>query len=112
VPFFATAQGRALGSSRAIAAAITSITGKRAQALGKPAPAALASALRRLDCKARDLVVVGDDPSLEAAMARRAGAMGIAVASGVVGREGFDSLPEAQRPQTGVDELLALLAQG
>ena len=113
VPFFATREGRALGSSRAICAMIRSVTGKHAVAIGKPSRTAMNSAVRHLGCRAADTVVVGDDPDLEVAMARRAGALAVAVNSGVGVHDDFASLPAERRPQVIVDstqELHALLA--
>ncbi len=111
-PYFASAQGRVLSSSRVLCAAITSITGKRATVLGKPAAEAARCACRRLGIDPAELAIVGDDPAIEVLMARRVGALGIAVRTGVwSGGEG-SHLPAAQRPHLalqGVSELLSLL---
>ena len=86
---------------------ITSITGRRAIALGKPSPHAMKSAARRLDCKPAEMVVVGDQPELEVRMARKAGAVGVLVQSGLgVATEAADT-PDLTLP--GVADLLALL---
>ncbi|MER6415499.1 biotin transporter BioY [Streptomyces humidus] len=77
--FFASADGRALGTSRAICAMISSVTGVTEQVVGKPSLTGLRCAARRLGVAPQHLAVVGDDPELEMAMARRAGALGIAV---------------------------------
>lgn len=113
VPYFATRGGRALGSSRAICGMITSITGKRAYALGKPSPAAMQSAVTHLGCAPADAVVLGDDPALEVAMARRAGALAVGVHSGIASEADFSAADEALRAQLslpGVADLYALLA--
>jgi len=113
VPWFATRGGRALGSSRAICGMITSITGKRGRPLGKPSAAAMRSAVAHLGCAATDAVVVGDDPKLEVAMARRAGALAVGVHSGVAGAAEFDAADEALRAHLslpGVAALYELLA--
>lgn len=109
VPFFATRSGRALGSSRAISAMITSITGRRATALGKPSPHAMKSAARRLGCKPAEIIVVGDQPELEVRMAQKAGAVGVLVQSGlgVADDAGAFDAPDLTLP--GVAELLAFL---
>ncbi len=107
--FFATANGRALGTSRVIAAAISSVTGARAKVLGKPSLEALRSAGKRLGVAPKDLAVVGDDPSLEIPMALRGGALAIAVATGVGGVADFNAVPKARRPHLsarGIDEVL------
>jgi NagD protein len=111
--FFATAGGRALGTSRAITAMIRSITGCRVEVAGKPSRHALGTAARRLGLPRHDLAVVGDDPALETPMARRGGALAIAVGTGVGTPEAFAALPAAQRPHLylpGVTDLLARYA--
>jgi len=110
-PFFASAGGRALGTSRAISAMIRSITGCSLTITGKPSLDALRAAAIRLGVPARHLVVVGDDPLLEVPMARRGGALGVAVDTGLGGPDAYDHLPPGRQPQLhlgGVDELLAL----
>jgi HAD superfamily hydrolase (TIGR01450 family) len=109
--FFATAEGRALGTSRAITAMIRSITGCRVEVVGKPSVHALRSAARRLGVRPAELAVVGDDPELEVAMARRGGALAIAVGTGVGTASAFARLPGGRRPHLmlpGVGELLDL----
>ena len=110
-PFFASAGGRALGTSRAISAMIRSITGCSLTITGKPSPDALRAAAARLGVPARHLVVVGDDPLLEVPLAHRGGALAVAVDTGLGGPDSYDHLPPRRRPQLhlrGVDELLAL----
>jgi HAD superfamily hydrolase (TIGR01450 family) len=109
--FFATAEGRAFGTSRAITAMIRSITGCRVEVVGKPSAHALRSAARRLGVPPAELAVVGDDPELEVAMARRGGALAIAVGTGVGTASAFARLPGGRRPHLmlpGVGELLDL----
>jgi 4-nitrophenyl phosphatase len=114
-PFFASAGGRALGTSRAISAMIRSITGCSLTITGKPSLDALRAAAGRLGVPARHLVVVGDDPLLEVPMAHRGRALAIAVDTGLGGPDAYDHLPPSRRPQLhlrGVDELLALCREG
>jgi 4-nitrophenyl phosphatase len=109
--FFATAQGRALGTSRAICAMLKSLTGCRVEVVGKPSLAALRGAASVLRARPFELAVVGDAPDLEVAMAHRGRALAIAVASGLADSASLDSLPAAQRPHLsvrGVDELLQI----
>ena len=109
--FFATAQGRALGTSRAISAMIRSLTGCRVRVVGKPSLDALRSAAARLGARPADLAVVGDDPELEVPMAHRGGALAIAVTSGLGSADAFAGLPPPRRPHLrlrGVDELLSI----
>ena len=110
-PFFASAGGRALGTSRAISAMIRSITGCSLTITGKPSLDALRAAAARLGVPARHLVVVGDDPMLEVPMAHRGRALAVAVDTGLGGPDAYDHLPPRRRPQLhlrGVDKLLAL----
>jgi HAD superfamily hydrolase (TIGR01450 family) len=109
--FFATATGPALGTSRAITAMIRSITGCRVEIAGKPSQHALGTAAHRLGLRRRDLAVVGDDPELEVPMARRGGALAIAVGTGVGSAGAFAALPGARGPDLflpGVGDLLDL----
>jgi len=113
VPFFATRHGRALGSSRAISAMITSVTGRRATPLGKPSVHALRSAAKLLGCKPSELIVVGDDPDLEVRMALAGGALAVGVHTGIAGPAEFAALPPERRPQlsfTGVADLKEYVA--
>jgi ribonucleotide monophosphatase NagD (HAD superfamily) len=113
-PFFAAAGGRALGTSRAISAMITSLTGCRLTVTGKPSLEALRAAAARLGgVPLSSLAVVGDDPLLEVPMALRGKALAIAVDTGLAGADAYDHLPEAKRPHLhvrGVAELLSLVA--
>jgi NagD protein len=109
--FFATAEGRALGTSRAISSMIRSLTGRRARVVGKPSLDALRSASGRLGAKPAELAVVGDDPELEVPMAHRGHSLAIAVGTGLGSAASYDGLPPSRWPHLsvrGVDELLAI----
>ena len=109
--FFATAQGRAIGTSRAISAMLRSLTGCRVRLVGKPSLDALRSAAGRLGLRPAELAVVGDDPELEVPMAHRGRALAVAVLSGLGTAGAYDHLPPARRPHLqvrGVDELLSV----
>jgi NagD protein len=111
--FFASADGRALGTSRAICAMITSVTGVAEKVVGKPSHNALRCAARHLRVATEELAIVGDDPELEMAMAHRGDALAIAVATGVHAMDRFTALPAEQRPHVtvnGVGQLPDLLA--
>ncbi len=107
--FFATAQGRALGTSRPISAMIRDLTGCRVNIVGKPSQEAMRCAARRLGVPAREFAVVGDDPALEIPMARRAGALAIAVRSGLADDDAWLQLPEPQRPHVVLEGAADLL---
>ena len=106
--FFATAEGKSLGTSRAISAVVTDITGCEVTVVGKPSLAALMTAARRLGLAPPELAVVGDDPELEVPMAHRGGAFAIAVHTGVGHAESFSDLPEAVRPHLDLPDVGAL----
>ncbi|MBB3956618.1 NagD protein [Novosphingobium sediminicola] len=108
VPFFATATGRGIGSSFAINQMIASLTGKRARVLGKPSRVALDVAMAAMGLPrgaAAQMVVVGDDPALEMAMARKAGAIGIGMTTGLMQPETIHALPLGQQPHAVIDQL-------
>ena len=109
--FFATAQGRALGTSRAITAMIKDLTGCRVRIVGKPSLDALNSAAHRLGVARRSLAVIGDDPGLEVAMALRGHCLAIGVHTGLSDGKAFSALPRDQRPHLtvpGIAEFLRL----
>jgi 4-nitrophenyl phosphatase len=111
-PFFAVDGGRALGTSRAISAMITSLTGCAVRVVGKPSLDALRSAAERLGVSPARLAVVGDDPQLEVPMAHRGRSLAIAVQTGLGAAAAYDTLPAPRRPHLcvrGVDELLEML---
>jgi HAD superfamily hydrolase (TIGR01450 family) len=96
--FFATAEGRQLGTSRAISAVVRDATGCRVTVVGKPSLPALRAAARHLGVAPRELAVVGDDPELEVPMAHKGGALAVAVHTGIGHAQSFVDLPEKLRP--------------
>jgi HAD superfamily hydrolase (TIGR01450 family) len=82
-PVFSVNGGKAPGWSGAIAAGLTYMTGVEAVTLGKPAPAALREMCAVLGVPESRTLVVGDDVSLEIAMARAAGARAALVLTGI-----------------------------
>lgn len=109
--FFATADGRQMGTSRVISAAITGTTGCTVEVVGKPALHVLHLVADRFGVDLTDLAVVGDDPDLEVPMAHDGGALAIAVDTGIGDAGAYDRLPPEQRPHLhvpGVADLLRL----
>ena len=96
--FFATAEGRSLGTSRAISAVVRDVTGCDVQVVGKPSLQALETAAHTLAVAPGVLMVVGDDPELEVPMAHRGGALAVAVHTGIGSAESFTDLPVDVRP--------------
>ena len=108
-PFFASGGGRMLGISGAIVAMVTSVTGRRAMVLGKPSVHGVNFACARMGLRPAEIAVVGDDPALEASMARRAGALAIGVLTGVAGLEAYLALPKTKSAHIILDSIADLL---
>ncbi len=113
-PFFATAQGRGIGTSCAIAAMLKSMTGKNARILGKPSLEALRCAGRRIGVPLKNLAVVGDDPDLEVPMAHKGRSLSVYVHTGTGDGDAFraGSRAGARPPDisvAGIRELMDLL---
>lgn len=111
-PFLASNEGRTLGISGALTAAVTSVTGQSATIVGKPASAAFEVARGLLGLKAQEIAIVGDDISLENAMAHQNGAISVGVHTGLASKEDFAGLPANLQPHyslTGVEELLTMI---
>jgi len=109
VPFFATKQGRTIGYSHAITAAIRRLTRAPMTLTGKPSVRALHFVARRLGVPATSLAVVGDDPLVEILMARRAGATALAVTTGTTRREEWMRQTRLRRPHAILSNLREVL---
>jgi 4-nitrophenyl phosphatase len=109
VPFFATKQGRTIGYSFAITAAIRRMTRAPMTLTGKPSLRALRFVAARLGLPVRSLAVVGDDPVVEVLMARRGGATALAVTTGTTQREEWQRQPPSRRPDAILADLRELL---
>jgi len=107
-PYFATAEGRTLGTSRAISAVVRDVTGCRVTVVGKPSLQALRVAARHLGMADDELAVVGDDPELEVPMAHEGGALAVAVHTGIGHAQSFTELPEDLRPHLDLADVGAL----
>ncbi|MBV8876198.1 MAG: HAD hydrolase-like protein [Gammaproteobacteria bacterium] len=115
VPFFATRQGRTIGYSFAITAAIRRLTRAPMTLTGKPSVRALRFAARRLGVPVQAVAVVGDDPLVEVLMARRAGATALAVTTGTTSRAEWSRQRDTRRPHevlTDLREVLTWVAGG
>lgn len=113
VPFFATAAGKTMGYSHAIAAAVRKLTHAPMILTGKPSLHALRLVAKRLEVPMRRLGVVGDDPLVEMIMARRGGALGIGVNTGMTQEREWAKQPLNRRPHRvlqDVREVLTLIA--
>lgn len=104
-PFFAGAKGRLMGMSGSMAAMIQNATGKDATVLGKPSTIGLDMIAEFTGVSPESMAVVGDDPKLEIAMARRGGSLAIGVTTGVKSRDEFMAMDEDIRAHIVVDTL-------
>ena len=107
VPFFASKSGRAMGYSYAIVGAIRRMTRVPMTITGKPSMHALSFVAKRLGVPRTAVGVVGDDPAVEVMMARRGGAVSLAVTTGVMDAAMWAAESGVRRP----DAVLANLAQ-
>jgi 4-nitrophenyl phosphatase len=109
VPFFATAGGKTMGYSHAITAAVRRITRAPMILTGKPSLHALRLVAKKLGVPMRRVGVIGDDPLVEMIMARRGGAMGFGVTTGISSAEAWAAQPRNRRPHRIVRDLGAIL---
>ncbi|MBZ5501178.1 MAG: HAD hydrolase-like protein [Acidobacteriia bacterium] len=98
VPFFATADGKTMGYSHAITAAVRKITRAPMILTGKPSLHALKLVARKLGIPMRKVGVVGDDPLVEMMMARRGRAIGFGVTTGFTTAQDWAAQPQGRRP--------------
>jgi len=113
VPFFATASGKTMGYSHAIAAAVRKLTRAPMILTGKPSLHALRLVAKKLRVPMRTVAVVGDDPLVEMIMARRGGAFGFGVTTGMTSARDWAKQPLNRRPHRvlqDVREVLTLIA--
>jgi 4-nitrophenyl phosphatase len=111
-PHFAGAKGRMLGISGAVAAALHNATGQKATVFGKPEVVGLMDISTLLGIPPQEMVVIGDDPQLEIAMARRAGAFAVGVTTGTADAAGFAATDPALRAEVVLAGLSDLMAGG
>lgn len=105
---FASATKPMAGVSGFIAQGLSYVTGCSYEVLGKPSAAAMSVAARRLGVAADRVLVAGDDLTLEVAMAKAAGALGVLVTTGIHGLDDVALLDAHVAPDLVVDGLLEL----
>lgn len=109
VPFFATANGKSMGYSYAISAAVRRLTRAPMILTGKPSLHALRLVAKRLAIPMSKVGVVGDDPLVEMIMARRGGAVGFGVATGISKARDWVRQPPSRKPHRVLRSLEELL---
>jgi HAD superfamily hydrolase (TIGR01450 family) len=108
---FASRRGPLAGVAGFISCGLSHVTGRRYEVLGKPSAAAMGVAARRLGVVPDRILVVGDDLTLEARMARDAGALAVLITTGLHGEPDVAAAPPADRPDLvlpGLPQLLDL----
>jgi 4-nitrophenyl phosphatase len=109
VPFFATAGGKTMGYSYAISAAVRRITRAPMILTGKPSLHALRLVSKKLGIPMTRVGVVGDDPLVEMIMARRGGAVGFGVTTGISRAQDWARQPLGRRPHRVLHNVRELL---
>jgi 4-nitrophenyl phosphatase len=109
VPFFATAAGKTMGYSHAIAAAVRKMTHAPMILTGKPSLNALRLIARKLKIPMTRVGVVGDDPLVEMIMARRGNAVGFGVTTGMTKAREWKAQPISRRPHRILDDVREVL---
>ena len=112
VPFFATSAGKTMGHSHAITAAVRKLTRAPMVLTGKPSLHALRFVAKKLGIPMRRVGVVGDDPVVEMIMARRGGAVGFGVTTGMSKKQDWIKQPLSRRPHRILRDLTELLTLG
>jgi 4-nitrophenyl phosphatase len=105
-PYFAGAHGKLMGVSGAAAAAINNATGVTATVFGKPSTAGLDIISEITKVPSSEMVVIGDDPNLEIAMARRGGAFAVGITTGVADRAAFNAIETDLRAHVVLPDLI------
>jgi 4-nitrophenyl phosphatase len=105
-PYFAGANGKLMGVSGAAAAAINNATGATAEVFGKPSTAGLEIISAMTKVQTSEMVVIGDDPNLEIAMARKGGAFAVGITSGVADYAAFNSIDAGLRAHVVLPDLI------
>jgi HAD superfamily hydrolase (TIGR01450 family) len=108
-PTFASSHWPNVGVSGFIAVGLSHVTRQPYEVLGKPSDSAMQLIARTLRTAPERVLVIGDDIELEAAMARRAGALAGLVLTGTTGKEDLVDAPEQNRPDIVVDSMTELV---
>ena len=106
---YAGANGPIFSRGAMLTAALAKASGKEPTIVGKPSEAALEAIRDRLGLPTDDLLVMGDDYTMDIALGRLGGARTILVRSGTSGGVSRDAIPEDQRPDAVVDGVAELL---
>lgn len=108
-PSYAGANGPIFSRGAMLTAALAKASGAQPIVVGKSSEAALEAVRDRLGIATEELLVVGDDATMDIALGRLGGARTALVRSGTSGDVDPASLPEEQRPDAVIDGVAALL---
>jgi NagD protein len=107
-PAYAGANGPILSRGAMLTAAIAKASSARPVIVGKPSRAAVRTIAERLG-PTEELVVIGDDLTMDVALGKLGGSRTVLVASGISGRIELERLPASRRPDAVVDGVAELL---
>jgi 4-nitrophenyl phosphatase len=110
-PYFAGATGKLMGVSGAAAAALNNATGATAEVFGKPSTAGLDIISEITGVPSNEMIVLGDDPNLEIAMARKGGAFAVGITTGVADQAAFNAVEANLRAHVVLPSLVNILTQ-
>lgn len=108
-PSFASTHRLNVGVSGFIAAGLSHVTGRPYRVLGKPSQESIAVLADRLRVPPSQMLIIGDDLTLECRMARTAGALGALVTTGTHSTADAAATTEEQKPDFVVDSLSDLV---
>ena len=110
-PYFAGAKGRILGVSGAVSAMISHTTDVKPVVLGKPSTLGMDMIAAFTGNACTEMLVIGDDPTLEIRMARKAGAHAVGVTTGLYDNHAFLRVPSEERAHCVLETLETFCAQ-
>jgi len=108
-PAYAGANGPIFSRGAMVTAALAKASGAEPTIVGKPSLAAVEVVLEQLGVPPEQIVVVGDDVTMDVALGRLAGSTTVLVRSGMSGDVDPELLDEAQRPHAVMDGVADLL---
>ena len=108
-PYYAGFDGPIFSRGAMLTAALAKVSGAEPVVVGKPSEAALAAIRDRLGLPTEDIVVIGDDLTMDVALGRLGGSRTVLVQSGTSGRVELEHIAEEQRPDAVVERVATLL---
>ena len=108
-PAYAGADGPIFSRGAMTAAAIAKASGAEPTVVGKPSLAALESIGDRLGVPPEQLVVIGDDLTMDVALGRLGGSRTVLVRSGISGGVNLAGVDESTRPDAVVERVADIL---